>query len=168
MAKPTESTNSFEERWAAKERTLGLDDFGAKFVVCGDSVLPSEAAPCLSFGDAESMPAIWEVFGRADDWSEKDKKRLEEYRMLGSDGAGNPICVEKASLEIWLLDHEDHFNTLQFVNSGISQLAECLLAYMGEKEADQFRSAVEEIDPPAIGKGTFWYHEAACIGTDKD
>lgn len=54
----------------------------------------------------------------------------------------------------------------QYVNSSVSQLAECLLAYMGEEDAEQFRSAMQTIDPPALAEGSFWWHEAEGIGHD--
>ena len=60
-----------------------------------------------------------------------------------------------------LLDHEDRFRTRQFVNSGVSQLAECLLAYVGEQQPERFRSAVRAIDPPALAERSFWWHAAA-------
>ena len=92
--------------------------------------------------------------------------------MIGSDGAGNPICIEQGSGAIVLLDHEDLFRTRQFINSGVSHLAECLLAYMGaymgETDADRFRSAVRAIDPPALAEGSFWWHEAGCLESDTD
>ena len=168
MAKPKDSASSFKKRWAAKERALGFENIAAKLVACGDADLPNEAAPCLSFKDAELMPAIWEVLGPADPWTAKDKNRLEKYRIIGADGAGNPMCVETGSGEIWLLDHEDQFRTTQFVNSGISQLAECLLAYMGEKDPATFLAAIKELDPPAVRKGSFWFQEAVSIGEETD
>jgi hypothetical protein len=86
--------------------------------------------------------------------------------MIGSDGAGNPICVEQGTGEIMLLDHEDWFRTRQFVNTSVRQLGECLLAYMGEQEPERFRQAVRRIDPAALAKGSFWWHEAECLGAD--
>src|SRR4029453_11444239 len=96
-------------------------------------------------------------------WSANDQARLAPYRVLGTDGAGNPICIEEDSGAIWLLDHEDRFRTRQFVNSGIPQLAECLLARMGEKDAERFRDAVFANDPLALTEGSFWWHEAAVL-----
>jgi hypothetical protein len=81
--------------------------------------------------------------------------------MIGSDGAGNPICVEQSTGTVIMLEHEDWFRTLQFVNSSIRQLAECLLAYMGEHDADRFRVAIRQIDPPALTESAFWWYEAA-------
>lgn len=86
--------------------------------------------------------------------------------MIGSDGAGNPICVNAETNEIWLLDHEDHFRTRQFVNSSLSCLSESLLAYMGETDANRFRLSISEIDPPAAKNGAFWYCEADALADD--
>jgi hypothetical protein len=111
------------------------------------------------------MPRIWEVFAPGH-WEEQHKSNLRRYRMLGSDGAGNPICVDEKTSEVWLLDHEDWFRTGQFVNSSVAQLAECLLLYMGEGDADSFSKAVGAIDARALAEGCFWYHEVACLRED--
>jgi hypothetical protein len=84
--------------------------------------------------------------------------------MIGADGAGNPICLEQSTGTVVLLDHEDHFRTRQFVNSSVRQLAECLLAFMGEQEPERFRSAVRAIDPAALAEQSFWSCAAAGLG----
>jgi hypothetical protein len=132
-------------------------------VECGPDALPAEAAPCLTFERA-SRP-VWEVFGVPSQWSETERERLAPYRVIGSDGAGNPICVERGTGAVVLLDHEDWFRTRQFMNSSVRQLAECLLAYMGETDQERFRAAVWAIDLPAMDEGAFWWHEAAVLGT---
>ncbi len=86
--------------------------------------------------------------------------------MIGIDGAGNPVCIEEPSGCIWVLDHEDNFRSRLFMNSGISCLAESLLAYMGESDAERFREAIRAIDARALSEGTFWWHEAAGLVTD--
>jgi len=88
--------------------------------------------------------------------------------MIGSDGSGNPICVEQTSGVVVLLDHEDWFRTRQFVNSSVRQLGECLLVYMGEQQQDRFRSAVWGMDATALAEGSFWWHEAACLAPDAE
>jgi len=156
---------SFEERWKRKWTACGFDDSALydihiELIPCGSDVLPNEAAPFLTFGCASNPRQIWEVFGIPSQWSEAERQRLSPYRMIGSDSAGNPICVVQDTGEVVLLDHEDRFRTLQFVNSSVGQLAECLLAYMGEKQPDPFRSALQTIDRAALVEGTFWWHEA--------
>src|SRR5687767_8736902 len=123
--------SDFRHRWSAAEGRLGysspadgfvrpttalpagLDEESRSLLLsCG---LPREAGPMLSFGDTARMPRIDEVFSPGT-WKQPDVARLEEYRMLGSDGAGNPICLHEPSGAVWLLDHEDHFRTRQFMN----------------------------------------------------
>ena len=65
-----------------------------------------------------------------------------------------------------VLPDEDRFRTRQFVNSSVRQLAECLLAYMGEREPERFRSAVQVIDPAALAERSFWWREATGLGTE--
>ncbi len=151
----------FAERWRDKRRACGLDPTDSELVEFDGWVLPGVAAPCLTFERAAKPVPIWEVYASPSDWSAQDRARLAPYRMIGSDGAGNPICVEEGSGTIYVLDHEDWFQTRLFVNSGVRQLTECLLAYLGEQDPERFRSAVREIDPPAIAEGTFWWCEAA-------
>ena len=154
---------SFADRWSHKERDCGFGNIASKMVVCGSDVLPDSAAPCVTFKEAARPGPVWEVFGRAAPWSPADRERLGPYRMIGSDGAGNPICVEQGTGAVVLLDHEDWFCTRQFVNSSVSRLAECLLAYMGERDPERFRTAVRSIDPAAMAERSFWWHEAAVI-----
>ena len=158
-------SESFAERWSRKERELGRS-FVAELVSSGDWTLPRESAPFLSFDQAEHPLPVWEAFASPSDWSAEDRQRLAAYRMIGSDGSGNPICVEEGSGAVWLLDHEDWFRTRQFVNTSVPRLAECLLAYMGEKEPDRFRTAVQQIDPPALAEQTFWWYGASMIESD--
>src|SRR5262249_13846767 len=106
------------------------------------------------------LPQVWEVFAPGQ-WKNRQKDHLLQYRILGLDGAGNPICVQEVTGEVWLLDHEGWFHSGQFINSSIAQLAECLLAYMGESDADSFSNAVQRLDPRALREGNFWWFEAA-------
>jgi hypothetical protein len=155
---------SFAERWARKERECGFESCPAKMITCGLGLLPDSAAPFVTFDRAARPVPIWEVFGATADWSPADRERLARYRMIGADGAGNPICLEQATGQVVLLDHEDRFRTVQFVNSGIRQLAECLLAFMGEQDPDRLRKAIAQIDPAALGERGFWWHEAHSLG----
>jgi hypothetical protein len=151
---------AFAERWARKEREHGLDVMASGMVACDAWVLPRDPGLCLTFKEAARPPRIWEVYGHPSDWSDADRVRLSPYRMIGSDGADNPLCVEDDTGAVWLLDHEDGFRSREFVNSGIPQLAECMLAYLGEDNPERFRKAVRSIDPPAMVEGSFWSCEA--------
>jgi hypothetical protein len=159
---------SFAERWSRKERECAFEAVASEMVACGSDVLPVEAAPFLTFDCGAQPVLIWEVFGIPSQWSGAERERLAPYQMIGSDGAGNPICVERGTGAVVLLDHEDRFCTRQFVNSSVRQLAECLLAYMGERDPERFRSAVRAIDPAALAERSFWWHEAAGLGGEAE
>jgi hypothetical protein len=156
---------SFASRWSRKWAACGFEDIGTEMLACGPDVLPDAAAPFLTFDRASRPAPIWEVFGVRAQWSGAERERLSPYRTIGSDGAGNPICIEQGTGSVVLLDHEDRFRTRQFVNSGVRQLAECLLAFLGEQDPERFRAAVRAIDPAALAEGSFWQHEAAGLGT---
>ena len=156
---------SFSERWAAKEREHGLESIAAQMVTIGEHVLPDSAAPCVSFKEAAHPKPIYDVFASPSDWSLDDRQRLMPFPMIGSDGAGNPICLDMNTGEIVLLDHEDWFHTKMFVNSSVQQLAECLLAYNCENDRDRFLGFVAKVDPRAIQEHSFWWHESADLGS---
>ena len=158
--------DSFTDRWNRKWAACGFEDIGTEMVACGTDVLPDAAAPSLSFDRAARPVPIWQVFGIPSHWSAAERERLAPYRMIGSDGAGNPICVESGTGSVVLLDHEDRFRTRQFVNSSTRLLAECLLAYVGEREPERFRAAVRAIDSAALAERSFWWHEAAGLAAD--
>jgi len=169
MAKQQPKPGSFEERWMHRQRECGQEGLGLPdFLTCDDAILPTRAAPFLSFDEAEKRPRIWEVFGPKDYWSEADKVRLARYRMIGSDGCGNPICLEDETGVVWMLDHEDHFKTRQFVNSNLLALGESLLACMGEQNPSRLLGAIEKLDSPAVSMRTFWSEAAACFASLED
>src|SRR3954469_17592665 len=98
--------------------------------------LPKSAAPCLIFEEVgKGLPKLWEVYSPQPEWKPEEKKAVEPYLMMGSDGAGSPICANERDETIVLLDHELLFTPRQllkrvmFMNTSVSQLAECLLEY---------------------------------------
>jgi hypothetical protein len=159
---------SFADRWSRKEQDCGFGAIPSQMFACGPDVLPGEAAPCMTFHQAARPAPLWQVFGIPSQWSAADRERLAPYRMIGSDGAGNPVCVEQGTGTVVPLDHENGFRTPHFVNSSVRQLAECLLAYMGEQDPERFRAAVRSIDPAALAAGSFWWHEAAGLSAGAD
>ncbi len=169
MAKRKPRPVSFEDRWILRRHECGQDDLRPpEFLKCGDAILPTEAAPFLSFDEAERGPRLWVVFGPKDSWSAADKKRVAGYRVIGSDGCGNPICLEDGTGFVWMLDHEDHFSTRRFVNSSVSLLAESLLACIGERKASRLLAAIKKIDPPGAAKKSFWDEAAQSLESVED
>src|SRR5690349_19016276 len=64
--------------------------------------LPRGCAPCLCFEEVgKGLPKLWEVFAPGQ-WDEKEKTSLQHYLLLGSDGSGNPICVDTRDQRIVL------------------------------------------------------------------
>ena len=156
-------TLSFADRWANKERELGLEEIASKIIYIGEVSLPDSAAPCLSFSQAENPVAIHSIFGFKANWTEAEREQLKPFIVIGSDASGSPICVTGESGKVYLLNHENLFESPQFVNSSLNQLAECLLAYQGETSAEFFQSLVNTIDSAALAKGSFWEQEALLL-----
>jgi len=146
MAKKKKKPESFESRWRRRQRECGLAELGpTEFLRAGKVVLPLSASPFVDLKEAQELPYIFDVYGHAADWSTPVRKRPSNYWMIGSDGCGNPICLSARNGAVWILDHEDRFKTRQFVNSGVALFAECLLAYMGEKDPVAMIASVREV-----------------------
>jgi len=135
----------------------------------------------LSFGHlAEGLRKVYDVYGPNDVsyWNDSDRERLASYLMFGSDEGGNPVCLDLANQErVVLLNHERRFDVAYFVNSSVSQLAECILIFQETVETYQFSagkdgelyegnvpaSLVEQAlrdmgrrDPSAVGENCYW------------
>lgn len=89
---------------------------------------PSDAAPFLNFG--------WTSYGNkflniSDCYPSLNlNSSAKNYWILGSDGAGNPICFDISRNDrIVLLDHEQRFELMAIINKNIQEFAECLLLY---------------------------------------
>lgn len=157
--------DSFQNRWAEKELRLGMpDELRAEMIAFEGVLLPSEASPFLTFGDANGRKYIFDIFGAPEQWNTAERERLSDYIVIGADGSGNPICQRESDKAIVLVDHDDGFRTVEFVNSSVQQLQQSLLAYFGETDPDKFNSAMREIDANAIAKEAFWYFAAKEIG----
>jgi hypothetical protein len=151
-------SETFAERWRRKELDCGFRGTPSKMWACGEDLLPDRCGPFNAFGEADRLLPIHKVYYR--DWSLAEVKHLRRYRVIGFDGAGNPICIERGTGAVVLVDHEDWYRPRQFINSSVRQLAECLLAYMGENDATRIRAAVQAIDPAAMAEESLWWYEA--------
>src|SRR5215204_4808602 len=68
--------------------------------------LPKSCAPCLTFDDlTDGLRHLWEVFSPSQ-WRQEEKRRLEHYGLIGSDGAGDPICIDERDGRVIILNHE--------------------------------------------------------------
>ena len=176
--------NQFRSRWEAevvasdplpddcqlvcvpRERLSGFRLSRATQEFLSEAGLPRACAPCLSFEEVgKGLLRLWDVFAPRQ-WQPTEKTGLEHYLMIGSDGAGNPFCIDERDGRVVMLDHELLFDVKRrdkrtmFVNSGIPEFAESLLVYQNSDEGAH-RLAIEQIDPPAIQKGAFWSYENA-------
>jgi hypothetical protein len=136
----------------------GLAEGARRFLV--EAGLPESCAPFVGFKDiGRGLPRISDVYSPGH-WSVGDATRITHFRMIGGDGAGNPLCVDVRDGRVVLVDHEDHFRTTQFMNSSVEHLAECLLAYHATPATDR-REALRRVDPPALEDGAFWFYETS-------
>jgi hypothetical protein len=134
--------------------------------------LPDSAAPFLSF-DRKELKTIKEIYstdGTGDNF----------LVNIGSDGAGDPICIDiQNNCEIVALDHEHNFSP-RFVNTSVQELFAFLTIYkdFGDKlrqlrgddafidsnftddELNELLGQFNEVDKKALTNGdTFWSRE---------
>lgn len=135
--------------------------------------LQTSASPFVSFDAPTSgeLPTLADQYGLS--------AEFRRYRLIGSDGAGNPIALDEQSHGVVVcLDHERGFAST-LMNTSIRQMAESLLAYRKLIEDTQaefgpdayldgkvslaarmnLREELTKIDPAAVKPGTFWFGE---------
>jgi hypothetical protein len=98
----------------------------ASFLI--DSGLPRRCAPFLSFDAVARGPLPLVEYYGLHQFHSADSSRLASFYVIGSDGAGNPLCLDcSRNGEIVVLDHEDGFRTRTFVAGSVAALAQALL-----------------------------------------
>jgi hypothetical protein len=147
--------------------------------------LPDGAAPFLSFDSIgnKGLKKIFEIWGTSTDYTDVEKSRLTSYLVIGADGAGNPIAVDiNNKYSIVVLDHEDGFNTIEFMNSSVRHLAKFLILIrkmvsefiesgLSRDENDEIPvqlkqslfKELSEIDPNAVKENGFWRTEIGML-----
>ncbi len=138
-----------------------FSDQTARFLI--DAGLPDGCAPFVSFRDVAKGPqSLVECYG-AHQFQPSDLLRLASFYVLGSDGAGNPLCVDCGRNEqVVMLDHEDRFRTQTFVASSVATLAEALLIANTVPHRD-FVEHLRRCDPPAAEKSAFLPREIGML-----
>ena len=92
------------------------------------SRLPESAAPFLSF-KAHSVKSLRKVF--------LDDSLSDQLLVIGSDGAGNPICIKaRDDTKVILLEHENRFEP-KHMNNGIDELIKFIAIYSQHVEKIQ-------------------------------
>ena len=164
-------------KWRIEQFTgSGLSEDTITFLT--QTGLPQSAAPCLDFETPENahvgiFPERWGV-------PEVTKEHLRRYVHIGSDGGGNPICLDPALEDrVVMLDHEGGFAPA-FINTSIQHFAASLLrvkqlyeqADENEQQGgvrvtprmqEELRRDLERIDAAALGPNLFWSCECECI-----
>jgi hypothetical protein len=162
----------FKAAWEANGDTLyrySDDDFAASRIpdeaehflkIAG---LPTEAAPCLSFGKKRL------------DWVPEGAlpERLISCLPIGSDGSGDPIVLD-AEGTVLLLDHDGSFEP-SYINRDVATLAEALFHYRelieeAAQDADfdgelpevvrqRFADFLRQLDPECLRANQMWAGE---------
>ncbi|RYG66175.1 hypothetical protein EON80_15955 [bacterium] len=132
--------------------------------------LPDEAKDFLENGLPEKtflytldlippLNRVYEVFAR-NEWNDSTKVAVEPYFVLGADGGGNAICIHEVDGDIWLLDHEDFFQSREFINSSLKQFLEFLLlllkGWVGELRFADLLEPMKAIDSKAMQPEHTW------------
>lgn len=138
-----------------------IPDESARFLV--EAGLPKSCAPFLSFNEVgKGLPKLISVW-RLNEVSGVDTDFLSRYHILGSDGSGNPICIDTEEHgSIFMVDHDDAFRSRLLVASSVPQLAEALLI-VHTRPREQFVRFFEKIDPTACAPDTFLPIEVAML-----
>jgi uncharacterized protein YlbG (UPF0298 family) len=118
----------FKNKWITEEDKLESFDSGKiqelsipaktkEFLMVG---LPVDAAPFLSFGPShdanlQSATEEYELSGE-----------FECYKIIGSNGYGDPVCINENDNSVVYLNHDDEFGYV-YMNSSVEQLAHFLL-----------------------------------------
>jgi hypothetical protein len=138
----------------------------ARFLV--DVGLPGSCAPYLSFNDVARGPLSLVVHYGPHQFSAADAARLSQFYVIGSDGAGNPLCVDTSLTgEVVMLDHEDGFRTRTFVASSVMTLAEALLLVQTIPHSE-FADRLRGFDPRAAEDRAFLPVEVGMLSENDD
>ena len=152
----------------------GLNEGTADFLsIVG---LPTSAAPFLSFaGDSErKLCSICDTFETRED-------RYKYFLSIGSDGAGDPVCIDlRNECQVVTLNHEEDFEPI-FMNSSVGELFQFLTLYkkfveevirvngedafldanFTDSQYEELKKAMEVADNNALRTNTFWAQELA-------
>jgi len=154
--------NSFVREWCVggdtvvrfpdcEVTTLALPDEHRLFLTRAG--LPREAAPFLAFGAVKKrfLLPVTEVWPLA-------SRRLGSYRVIGSTGNGDSICVVEDAGAVVVLDHDREFRET-FVNTSVIHLAESLLLFRafvdGARRSCGNEAFLENRIPTALREQTY-------------
>lgn len=151
------------------------------------SGLPEDAAPFLTFiGDGNPQDKYSSI-NFLTDWFNFLEPEYKKYVAIGSDGSGDVIAINTVNNCIveWL-DHEDYFSA-RFMNTSVSQLANCLLCYrdfvkamnagksidecfeteFSEEQFEALHGILQSIDSKVVQEG-FWREELEMLLANRE
>jgi SUKH-4 immunity protein len=158
-----------------------LNEITRRFLAeCG---LPKDAAPGLSFDnwESETIPTPNQVL-------RIDFEELNDYLMIGSNGSGDPICIDlKSNNEVVYLNHDNYFKRV-FMNSSVSQLLKAIIRYesfgaslnptfennifskrkFSDKEYNQLKQDFLTIDNHCLDDNSWWLAEVEGLLCERD
>jgi len=172
------SPREFKERWERSEELIDwrLNPFPAESLLgvslppdvktfLTEAGLPDEAAPFLNF----KPPKTGNLIRVSDMW--RLPQEFKHYRVIGSNGSGDPVCIDEENGEIVYLNHDNEFQRVLMASS-IFKLSECLLAvrdFIDEagglsnpiipERIEPLVKLLRSIDPAACEEDGFWPSE---------
>ena len=177
-------TDEYDEWTDIAANELAKTDLSANTVAFLSHGFPEDAAPYLSFG-YRSFDGIIHNMDSYEPYSWNELgPTAKSYWIFGSDGAGNPICLDASNGDrVTLLDHESGFTLMDIINTDVSELASCLLSYkkfinmVNEKygedgffdikytkqDVDILKGNFKEINENIFEESSFWKQEIAML-----
>jgi hypothetical protein len=126
----------------------------AQFLV--EAGLPGGCAPFLTFEAIAQGPIPLTQLLDDDEFISTGVSRLESFFVLGSDNYGDSLCLDASrGGEIVCLNHEDRFQTSQFVASSVATLAEALLLINTKVPYSEFIRQLSLVDSPAAEESAY-------------
>ena len=158
-------------------KALNLNDECSNLLIT--TGLPENAAPFLSFEtNVSSIKDNYQFSGN----------NLENVFQIGSDGSGDPVCIDSNNQnQIVICDHENGFKS-SFMNSSLLDLfkfltimkefVEHLISERGEdaymdcdftdEEHSDLENQYKNLDPKSVETGTFWRNELDRLLEDRE
>ena len=121
---------------------------------------PEDAAPFLSFNQKadkvlKRLPEVFPFIG----------PEFARFRLLGSNGSGDFVCIDESDGSIVYLNHDAGMQRV-FINSSLVHFAESLCLIAEAVQADyttDFLGALAHSDPRALGTDAMWPTDYAML-----
>ncbi len=131
--------------WELNSEKIDSSGIGKEtFTFLSSYGVPHNIAPCLTFDEDcfYDFKTPGQYFGI-------DEPTLDHYFVIGTEGNGDPICIDISSNDqIVSLNHDNDWIPL-YMNSNIAKCMFCLVVYC------QFISEINSVAPPKGGLSNF-------------